>query len=84
MAPEIIRTEPVRIDAGFGDPHMPAGGRPAAIGKIFVTFGAAVQAWAERRRQRRALETLDDNMLHDIGLSRADVESEAAKPFWMI
>jgi uncharacterized protein YjiS (DUF1127 family) len=25
---------------------------------------------------------LDDHLLHDIGLSRSDVEREASKPFW--
>lgn len=39
-------------------------------------------AWSERVRQRRELEALPDHMLSDIGLSRADVEAEAAKPFW--
>ena len=36
----------------------------------------------ERSRQRRTLETLDDGMLRDLGLSRADVMREADKPFW--
>jgi uncharacterized protein YjiS (DUF1127 family) len=39
-------------------------------------------AWHERARQRRCLRSLDDHMLRDIGLSRADVEGEAEKPFW--
>lgn len=38
--------------------------------------------WLDRARQRRALLSLDDRMLKDVGLSRADVESEADKPFW--
>jgi uncharacterized protein YjiS (DUF1127 family) len=41
-----------------------------------------VLAWHERVRQRRHLRSLDNHMLRDIGLSRADVEGEAAKPFW--
>jgi len=36
----------------------------------------------ERSRQRRVLETLDDGMLRDLGLSRSDVIREADKPFW--
>ena len=36
----------------------------------------------DRSRQRRALERLDDAMLRDLGLSRADVMREADKPFW--
>jgi uncharacterized protein YjiS (DUF1127 family) len=41
-----------------------------------------VLAWVERVRQRRHLGELSDHMLKDIGLSRADVESEIGKPFW--
>ena len=38
--------------------------------------------WSERQRQRRLLRELDDHVLRDIGLSRAQVEAEADKPFW--
>lgn len=38
--------------------------------------------WAERARQRRALLSLDDWMLKDIGLSRADIMREYDKPIW--
>ena len=31
---------------------------------------------------RKTLSKLDDNMLKDIGLTRAEAEKEAAKPFW--
>ena len=41
-----------------------------------------VQIWRERARQRRQLECLNDRMLRDIGLTRADVFAEASKPFW--
>ena len=41
-----------------------------------------VIGWAERVRQRRALLALDEWMLKDIGLSRADVRREYDKPFW--
>jgi uncharacterized protein YjiS (DUF1127 family) len=41
-----------------------------------------VLTWHERARQRRHLRSLGDYMLRDIGLSRADVEGEAGKPFW--
>ena len=36
----------------------------------------------ERVRQRQALMALDDRLLKDIGVSRADAEHEANKPFW--
>lgn len=36
----------------------------------------------ERYRQRQALLKLDDRMLSDIGVSRADADHEGSKPFW--
>jgi uncharacterized protein YjiS (DUF1127 family) len=39
-------------------------------------------AWQDRAAQRRALAELDDRLLKDIGLTRADVDRECAKPFW--
>jgi len=42
-----------------------------------------VLVWEERSRQRRALYGLDDRALTDMGLSRADVEQESRKPFWI-
>jgi uncharacterized protein YjiS (DUF1127 family) len=38
--------------------------------------------WIERHRQRRALMSLSDNMLSDIGISRSDAFQEYSKPFW--
>ena len=38
--------------------------------------------WHELARQRQALAALDDHMLKDIGLSRADARQEADRPFW--
>jgi uncharacterized protein YjiS (DUF1127 family) len=41
-----------------------------------------ILTWSDRIRQRRALQALDDWVLKDIGLSRADVMHEYDKPFW--
>jgi uncharacterized protein YjiS (DUF1127 family) len=38
--------------------------------------------WLERSRQRRQLGELSDQMLRDIGLTRADAWTEIDKPFW--
>ena len=38
--------------------------------------------WHELARQRRALLRLDDRMLKDIGIARADAEREARRSFW--
>ncbi len=43
---------------------------------------ALVQEWRTVARQRRSLAALDDWTLKDIGITRADVERETAKPFW--
>jgi uncharacterized protein YjiS (DUF1127 family) len=40
--------------------------------------------WHERARQRRQLLTLNDHMLRDLGLTRADVLAESSKPFWRL
>jgi uncharacterized protein YjiS (DUF1127 family) len=56
-----------------------------------VVFGAVdlgtrlfdqLLTWHQRVQDRQALNQLDAHMLHDIGLSRADVEHEVSKPFW--
>ena len=39
-------------------------------------------SWHERAQQRRHLAGLDERLLKDIGVSRADVEFELRKPFW--
>ncbi|HSO41775.1 MAG: DUF1127 domain-containing protein [Rhodospirillales bacterium] len=38
--------------------------------------------WQERIGQRQRLMTMDERMLHDLGLCRDDAIAEAAKPFW--
>jgi uncharacterized protein YjiS (DUF1127 family) len=41
--------------------------------------------WWQHLRSRHELESLDDSMLRDIGLSRGEAgfEASASKPFWM-
>ncbi|WP_449431732.1 DUF1127 domain-containing protein [Pseudomonas putida] len=38
--------------------------------------------WVQLYRQRRELATLSDATLHDLGLSRADIQQEADRHFW--
>ncbi|WP_417783184.1 DUF1127 domain-containing protein [Terasakiella pusilla] len=38
--------------------------------------------WHERSRQRFKMRQMSDDILKDIGRSRADIEKEAQKPFW--
>lgn len=71
--------------------YKPSGLTSAALGLTALVSEArhgiervivfALAGW-DRTRQRRHLLQLDDRLLKDIGLTRADVAREAAKPFW--
>lgn len=41
-----------------------------------------LREWRRRTRERAELAALDDRTLADIGISRADAEFLANKPFW--
>ena len=43
---------------------------------------STLRIWHQRARTRRQLLTLEDQLLADIGVSRADAVHEASKPFW--
>jgi uncharacterized protein YjiS (DUF1127 family) len=63
-----------------GNAHGVRPGRAGASGlQRAVTL---LLIWRERARQRHQLQLLNDHMLRDIGLTRADVFAEASKPFW--
>lgn len=50
---------------------------------MVVAAGASwLERKLERRRSRIALLELSDDLLKDIGLSRADAHREAGRPFW--
>lgn len=58
---------------------------PTLVAAFDAGLGLMVDAlitWQQRRSDRLRLQSMDDHMLRDIGLSRADVEAEATKPFW--
>jgi len=67
-----------QISACCGD-QQPKTDIKSRILKGFSLFSL----WSERNRSRRQLAGLSDYMLQDIGLSRADVERETDKPFWV-
>ena len=57
--------------------------RTAFAAPIITPLVDLFSTWFERVRERRQLHTLDDRILKDIGLTRADVEYEVQKHFWM-
>ena len=65
--------------------RLSSGGPGETFAALLRLPGAVLDTlllWQERAAQRRRLGTLDDRMLKDIGVSRAEAEHEAATPFW--
>jgi uncharacterized protein YjiS (DUF1127 family) len=56
--------------------------RDSGLQKLASVAVARLLLWHELARQRRTLRTLDDRMLKDIGITRAEAEREATRPFW--
>jgi uncharacterized protein YjiS (DUF1127 family) len=56
--------------------------RPSGARRLAAIGLARLLHWHELARQRRALLALSDHMLKDIGISRAEAEREASRPFW--
>jgi len=59
---------------------------PRRVGPFVALAMLAIDrlsTWLRRARERRDLAALDDYMLKDIGVTRADVEFEAQKHFWL-
>ncbi|MCF4124178.1 DUF1127 domain-containing protein [Methylobacterium sp. SyP6R] len=48
-----------------------------------VSLLQRLELWADRWHERRALLACPDELLKDVGLSRADAAREAGKPFWI-
>ncbi|MEZ5670308.1 MAG: DUF1127 domain-containing protein [Alphaproteobacteria bacterium] len=60
----------------------PAGRGVAMVVNAVRAMVMAIDTIVTRQRARRHLESLDDRMLKDIGLTHADVFVESRKPFW--
>ncbi len=52
------------------------------LGFLAIRALDAIASWHERLRERGALRAMDDRMLKDVGLSRADIARETQKTFW--
>lgn len=55
--------------------------RPAGAG-VAHRLAVLLRQWRQRAKSRTELAGLDDRMLADIGITRADAEFLADKPFW--
>lgn len=60
-------------------------GTQAAAGQATAFLASVFDApfvWLERIQDRRRLAELDDHLLRDIGLTRAEAAHAASRPFW--
>jgi uncharacterized protein YjiS (DUF1127 family) len=55
--------------------------RVSIVGVLRHLKGASI-AWQGRAQMRRGLAAMDDRLLRDIGLTRAQASREYGKPFW--
>ena len=74
----IRRRFPCRPPSASYSSHPPISRRRAWPSPSFHTL----LRWQERATERHLLAGLGDHALKDVGLSRADIEQEASKPFW--
>lgn len=49
---------------------------------VLSSLASMIAIWLNRQQGRRDLSELDDRLLADVGISRADALREAGKPFW--
>ncbi|OWQ36785.1 DUF1127 domain-containing protein [Pseudomonas sp. DrBHI1] len=62
----------------FNVAHQPG----STLGHLLHDVGGRLLRWYELHRQRDELARLSDATLHDLGLSRADIQQEADRHFW--
>ena len=65
--------------AGLSSHRLATGAR---LSLASIPLVKTLAAWHGRAKQRHHLLALDDRLLSDIGISRAQAEVEAGKPFW--
>ena len=71
-----MTTKRLRADAGL------ACGRSHSLGAALLRLSEAIWIWRARTLSRGDLVQLGDDVLKDIGLSRAAAYQEWSKPFW--
>jgi uncharacterized protein YjiS (DUF1127 family) len=73
--------KPIHDEAGHG--HLAC--HPTEQSTPARTWLQTIALWIARHRRRKALEEmaqLNEHLLRDVGLSRAQILKEAARPFW--
>ncbi|HVC62064.1 MAG TPA: DUF1127 domain-containing protein [Acetobacteraceae bacterium] len=62
---------------------VPRRGWPRVVGRLGLVVASLYAAW-RRQRSRARITTLDAHLLRDIGVTFAEAEHEANKPFWRV
>ncbi len=62
--------------------QQPVSGFWQRLAYVLQWLGRKLQRWDQLTEQRRQLREMDEHMLKDIGLSRADVERISGRWFW--
>ena len=76
---------PESVSPGIAPRHAdvapePGRGRRAPTRNLWLEW---LREWRRRGRSRTSLSELNDRMLKDIGVTYAEAEHEANKPFWL-
>jgi len=74
----------IHLDLQPTAPARPLSALPGSAQQAVRKLVATIFTWTERARMRRRLLSLDDRMLRDLGITRAEVHTETAKPFWRV
>jgi uncharacterized protein YjiS (DUF1127 family) len=78
-----LRQRPTGAAAQVAVARVPLlSGIALAIVACPIRASETVLTWLDRVHRRRTLDRLSDHTLKDIGLSRADADREARRPFW--
>ena len=81
-----MKTIPFHTAADFGTRAAAQKGRQRALRhslrQALTSITAMPREWRRRARSRAELAMLDERMLRDIGVTRADIWREVNKPFW--
>jgi uncharacterized protein YjiS (DUF1127 family) len=56
----------------------------SAIARIVKSVCATTSRWRDRVRYRRALATMSERDLTDIGVCWSQIAEEVSKPFWRV
>ena len=67
---------PLKMGSGTTRKHITLAG-------LFFRVGRLIALWSHRSRSRNALNSADEYILKDIGLTREEAETESLKRFWM-